>query len=1059
LAWVIVHAEGHLTASATTVLYRTAAACQLHHKVGGSMNRVLALGVLGYCVFGAGVASAQDAIIAGRVTRAAGDPLPGATVSLSPSLQVVTGPAGSYTLTVPLSAARSQTATLTVRSIGYRHVLRDIQLAPGSQRQDFVLQADPHHLDDIVVTGTSDAMSTRKLPFSVGVVREEDLQQVPGVTALGALQGRVAGISMTSLSGVPGEAPAIRIRGHTSIYQSRAGPLLIIDGVITRGTLSDIAADDIERVEVLKGAAATSYYGSDAANGVIQIFTRRGTGLADGKLRVTARVEGGTSFITKRWPTNKAHWFQLDSAGQFVRGADGSRIPEDDLIADNSYPVYYDHQAQVLQPRGFLTQYLSLGQRKGNTSFAASFQNTRESGPMVLTDGFGRQNFRINLDQGLSPNLDLSLNAFFGRSRSDGQTFAGFNALRGLIYIEPHIDITQPNPDGTPYIAELPDNQGRSYNPLYDLNTIKSTTDRQRATGGGRLRWRPDHWLALEGNYNYDAEDSHYREVVPFGYLDPVLGPTPGRLTRTAGTVRRQNGGATATGTWRRGRLSNTTRLAAVSESQKNTDDEERAGAFIIPGVQHFSATDPTKLTTNSSELSIKSLDLFAVTTFDYRDRYIFDALVRRDGSSLFGSANRWSTYYRVSGAWRVTEDFPLRGVDDIRLRASYGTAGLRPGFDYQYEVLSSEGGVITKNTLGNRQLRPASSAELELGANLAFGGNRYSLEYSFSRKQTRDQIVQQDLPAVAGFSKQWVNAGTLLSNTHELTLGAQLVQRRDFSVSMNLAADRTRAEVTEWPLPSDGQIKVGRDISTWVFSRLVRRVADLYDDPAKARLSGAGQAWSPDSVLVNEEGYVVRRSAWRTLAERPIEYRECSNPPACTFSTRNVELGRAEPDFRLNLSTVVTWKHWAVTSLASWWQGGKVVNETRRIQTFSYRDPIVDQRGKAPEARKPVRYYEAFVSVIGDWLESGTFVKLRELSLSYTFDRPQLRSIGLGALNQVRAGLAGRNLITFSGFTGWDPEVGGNIFDANADPFIQRGENFQYPKFRTLTATLEIAF
>lgn len=1023
------------------------------------MSYFVAVGVCGLCLSLTRAASAQDAVISGRVTGVAGIALPGVTVSLNPALSAVTGPSGAYILTVPAASARGQVGTLVARAIGYRSVTREIPLTSGSQRQDFVLQADPLHLDDIVVTGTSDAMSTRKLPFSVGVVREEDLQQVPGVTALDALQGRVAGVSMTPLSGVPGEAPAIRIRGHTSIYQSRAGPLLIIDGVITRGTLSDIAADDIERVEVLKGAAATSYYGSDAANGVIQIFTRRGTGLADGKLRVTTRVEGGTSFITKRWPSNEAHWFQLDAAGQFVRAADGSRIPEDDRIADNSYPVYFDHQAQVLKPRGFLTAYVSLGQRKGNTSFTASFQHTRESGPIVLTDGFGRQNYRINLDQELSPRLDLSLNAFFGRSRSDGQTFAGVNMVWDLIYIEPHIDITQPNPDGSPYVAKLPDNQGRSYNPLYDLNLIKSTTDRQRATGGGRLRWRPDSWLTLEGQYNYDAEESHHRTVIPFGYLDPFLGPLPGSLDRNSATVRRQNLGATATGTWRWGRFSNTTRLAAVSESQHNTNDNEHAGGFIIPGVQHFSAADPTKLSTNSSESSIKSLDLFAVTTFDYRDRYILDALVRRDGSSLFGSANRWSTYFRVSGAWRLTEDFPLRGVDDLRLRASYGTAGLRPGFDYQYEVLSSEGGVITKSTLGNRRLRPAHSTELEVGANLAFGGNRYSLEYSFSRKHTRDQIVQQNLPAVSGFSKQWVNAGALLSKTHELTFGAQLVQRRDFSLSLTLAADRTRAVVTEWPLPTDFSIKVGRDISTWVGSRFVRRVADLYDDPAKATLSGAGQAWSPDSVLVNEEGYVVRRSTWRTLAERPIAYAICSNPPVCTSSTLNVELGRAEPDFRANLATVVTWKRWAVTSLFAWWQGGKIYNETRRMQVFSLRDPIVDQRGKPPEARKPVTYYQAFLGPTEPWLESGSFVKLRELSLSYTFDRPQLRGLGLEALNQVRVGFAGRNLFTFTRFSGWDPEVGGTVFDGNADPFIRRSADLQYPQFRTLTATLEIAF
>ena len=296
--------------------------------------------------------------------------------------------------------------------------------------------ADPLRLDDLVVTGTSDTMMTRKLPFSIGVVREEDLQQVPGVTALAALEGRLPGVTVMQATGDPGDAPAIRIRGHTSIYGSLAGPLLIVDGLITRGTLADFAANDIERIEVLKGAAATSYYGSDAANGVVQIFTRRGGSLADEKLRVTSRIEAGGSFVTKRWPISGAHWFQLDSRGQFLRTANGSRIPKNDLIADNPYPVSYDHQGQLLRSGAFLTQYVSLRQRKDHTSFAAS-DDYLGMGGVAATSGAGTDFAWLGTDNpGWPDGRGIYHNSNIGRIRhfDPGCYESVCSALTGPLY-------------------------------------------------------------------------------------------------------------------------------------------------------------------------------------------------------------------------------------------------------------------------------------------------------------------------------------------------------------------------------------------------------------------------------------------------------------------------------------------------------------------------------------------------------------------------------------------------------------------------------------------------
>ena len=1037
----------------------------------GHLKRVLRPGAVWGLVSLSGTTMAwgQDATITGAVTSAAG-PLLGASVSVGGRFTAVTGPSGRYTLTIPASFLSTKTGNLTARMIGHRPVTREIRLVPGSQQQDFMLETDPLHLEELVVTGVSDSMSTLKLPFSVGVVSGEELQQVPGVTALEALAGRVAGVSVMQSTGIPGAAPAIRIRGYTSIYTTPQPPLLILDGTITRMTLSDISSEDIERVEVLKGAAATSYYGSDAANGVIQVFTRRGTSLADGKLLATARFEAGTGFITGRPPTSLHHFYQLDSAGQFLRAPDGTRIAEDDLIQDNPYPVYYDQVSQVFRNAGFYTASLSVSQRKGNTSFAASFQQTSNEGVIELTGGFQRQNYRINLDQGLGQRVDLSLNFFYGRSRSDGQENAGAKVSWDLLYLEPHMDITQPNADGTPYNNQLVDasNIG-TYNPLYDLANIRSTNDRDRFTGGGRLRWRTTNWLTLEGQYHFDSEGSRRFDTAKHGYINPNGDLLDGWLTRSSLMGQNYNVGLTATGTWSWRTVRNTTRMAFIYEDQSRVEQAADGGRTFVGGVTSFAAEDPSTTTAASAEYAIKTQDYFAVTTFDIRDRYILDALVRRDGSSLFGEASRYAPYFRVSGAWRVTEDFRIPGLDELRVRASYGTAGLRPGFDYQYELLAKQGNTFVKQSLGNTLLKPAHSGEFEVGTNLTFGHSRYSLEYNYSHKETQDQMVQRNLPAVSGFETQWVNAGTLVTKTHELALGIQAVQRRDLGLTLNLTGDRMRSVITEWPLPDQrtfwGWNRAGQDLGRVNGWRFAHTVDELYDDPAKKAESGPGQYWSPDSVMVNEMGHVVRRSGWRTVAEKPIIYTTCANPPECTQSTNSVLLGRTDPDFTVSLTGTVTWKRLALTALVYWWQGGNIYNGDRWNAFRGQRDVMLDQSSKPLEERKPATYFGEYGTADEPILEPATFVKIRELNVNYTFVRRQLQAVGLGMLNELRLGIAGRNLFTFTRFSGWDPEVGGGqtwdggLRTSTEDPYRVRMQSSTYPLARTVTAIVEIAF
>src|SRR5438128_1853966 len=273
---------------------------------------------------------AQGAVVTGKVSGRQGEALGGALVVIDElNLAVATTTTGTYTLTVPPERSKGQTVTLRARYIGYSPATRQITLTPGTQTQNLELKFDPMTLDAVVVTGVAQATEAKKLTFAVGHVDASQLQQAPAVSALGSLEGKVAGVRLLTGSGSPGGEPNIRLRSATALTSPAAcnsppcgstdapGPLIIVDGTITHHGLADINSQDIDRVEIVKGAAASSLYGSNAANGVIQIFTKRGDRTPEGRTVVTVRNEYGQSVRPKAIQWAMANPYRIDTIGSY----------------------------------------------------------------------------------------------------------------------------------------------------------------------------------------------------------------------------------------------------------------------------------------------------------------------------------------------------------------------------------------------------------------------------------------------------------------------------------------------------------------------------------------------------------------------------------------------------------------------------------------------------------------------------------------------------------------------------------------------------------------------
>lgn len=1013
----------------------------------------------------AGTASAQSAVFSGTVTSA-GTPLGGASVAI-PELGVgaITSLDGKYSFTVDLAkgGGAGRNVTLIARFIGYKPKRMPTKLAAGRNVKDFVLDKDILSLDQVVVTGVSDATSQRKTAFTVSVVDATAIKETPFTSAAASLSGKVAGASVLTTSAQPGEEPSIRLRAATSLT-GRQDPLVIVDGTITRLGLADINAQDIERMEVIKGAAASSLYGSDAANGVVQIFTKRGANLADGQTVVQVRNDYGNSVLPHTVASNMSHNYELNADGSFKLDANGNRTPELDKVSDNKYPVVYDQLGEVFKPGVAMNNYISVGQRRGNLNYNASFENTKETGVLNLLNGFSRQNMRINLDQSMSDKLDYQVGAFYGRSHGD-QAEGAADIFFGLRFLEPNVNLVAPNKDGSPFNAAIKQAplSGNVSNPLYRLNNAAVTNDRDRFSGNLKVRFKPVSWITAEGNVNYDQSAANYKSFRPTGFLNSSGVADKGGLYQSATSNRTANMGATITSVrkykeW----FTNTTKLAWVFEDQTSNVVSVQATALTVPRVQEFSAAskDPSNpVLPGSHSETIRNQNLFAVTTFDIKDRYIIDGLIRQDQSSLFGSEERSALYNRYSAAYRVSEDVTIPGVDEFKLRVSHGTAGLRPQFNAQYEVFSVAGGSPEKVTLGNPLLKPAFSTENEYGFNINFLTN-YTLEYSYSDKSTSDQIMSVPLSAAAGYRNQWRNAGTLAGQTHELALGAVLASSKEFFWRLNVTGDRTRQKITELKVapflvgPSGDEntrifrIAEGQKFGVIYGSRWIRTPEQLAATIKSGKLTGTAADYK-----VNEDGFYTRAAQWHTVNEVPLKAYDEKGESL-------TEIGDVNPDFNMGIANTVQWKGVTVAAQFNWVKGGEIYNYTRQWPFNEFRDPVIDQRGKPEAEKKPTTYYSAFYNNFDAndyFVENGTYLRLRELAVNVQVPKAWMAKVyGLSQFSSARIGVVGQNLWTKTNYTGYDPDVSG---PGGGNPFGYRVDYFTYPAYRTVKFMLDLNY
>ncbi|MDW8284812.1 MAG: SusC/RagA family TonB-linked outer membrane protein [Bacteroidota bacterium] len=1033
---------------------------------------------------------AQNLVIRGSVRDVNNEPLPGANVFIEAlTLGATADVNGNYRLEVPARFLDGRTVQLTVSFVGYVRQSRPVQLRPGEQTFNFVLREDPLRLDEVVVTGVVEATPQRKLAFTVNRLSGEQLDLVPAATPGGALAGKIAGVQVIVGSGQPGSGASILLRGPTSIYESNS-PLIVVDGVVLGAGSVDIDPQDIESIEVVKGAAAASIYGSRAQAGVIQIRTRRGRDIPVGQTRVAFRNEMGSNFMLK-WPQKSmSHEFLTDAQGNWL-SEQGAVVTLEDMIRGRARPALrgydgrignqftsfqdqpylfptYDHFRQFYNPGQFVMNQLAITHNSPSTNVYASFANTWESGILWKMKGYNRHNFRLNVDHRLGTGLEFSSSAYYMYSDQDDPFHAAANPFFQLWFFRPYVDLTARDEKGK--LIAVPDRNANMDNPLYIIENVQDRNSRQRFLGNARLKYAPTTWFNVEANLSYDRSDRGSSGFYPRGYESITsAGLNIGRITESNAYTTAMNGDLTASFFRDFGPLATRTKLRYSFEIEEDKSVSARGDRLIVEGVKSLAAAGGDKFV-GSSRTLVRSEGYYLITGLEYRERYLADFLIRRDGSSLFGPRERWHTYYRFSAAWRASDEpwWPLKGlITDFKPRYSYGTAGGRPRFSAQYETYSiGASGTLTKGTLGNPYLKPELQIEQEIGLDLAFF-NRISVELVRAFSTVKDQLVAVPLPGFYGFGSQWQNAGTLRSNTWELSVNAQLVRTRDLSWTAGVVWDRTRQKITEFNRPPfrDGYFyyRQGEVLGAFYGNRFLRSLDELPSYLQRYR----------DQFQVNDDGYLVwvgAGNSWRDGFAKRLWGTSTSlvgdNGRSYTFNwgipirefdelgqPTYVKLGDVVPDFNFGFNTQLRYKGLTVYMLWQGQYGGKIYNNTRQWAYRDYTHADFDQAGKPDELKKPVGYYAVLYNVnspSSHFVEDGTYVKLRELSVGYTFDRAFLSRFFGNRVNRLSLSLVGRNLLIFTRYSGMDPEVGTTLW---------RVDEFDYPRYRTLTARVEIEF
>lgn len=939
--------------------------------------------------------------VSGTVTDANNAPVPGASIKLKNSnLGTSTDATGRFTLTIP-----DKGGTLEISSVGFKS--QTIQVSSSNSVVAVKLTEDVGRLDEVVVTGLATSVKRRNLANAVATISSKELSgTAPAQTFDAALSGKVPGALISANSGAPGGGVSVKLRGVTSVF-GNTQPLFVVDGVFVDNTatpaglntvtaaarggnasnqdnpssrIADIRPEDIENIEILKGASAAAIYGSKAAAGVVLVTTKRGK---SGKTKVTVSQDLG--FVKARELLGTRQF--TESTAEALGGSSAARRAQikAEFNAAKAAGKIYDYEKELYGETG-LTRNTAVSVIGGTekTSFYFSASQKDEEG-IIKRTGYRNTSLRLNVDHRISDNIKIGVSSSYINSSADrGVTNNDNNSVTFGVAMSTTPGFTELHADA---LGNYPNNGYSASNPLQtrDLMTNNEGVNRflTGVTLDAILQKSDRSTTRFIGRGGFDFYNLKTNVLFPNALQFQAVN----QGTSIQGFAKSLNTNIilSLVNNFTPSESVSLTTSAGITQENGDFDNLLNVATKLVagqPNVDQASALTSTQLRNKFQDNGI-----FFQEEATLIDAITLTAGIRFDRSTNNGDADKYYLYPKAGLSWNLTRmDFWKNDFfDNLKVRAAYGQAGNFPAFGSKFTIMSifnigGNTGLLPNTLRGTSTILPERTSELEAGIDFSILNSKLNFEFTVYEKKITDFLLQRPVAGSSGFSLEFVNAGNLRNRGMELSLNAQPISNKNIRWTSSTSFWLNRSRVTELNISPVELGVFGTSLGTFKIEK---------DKPATQIVGTDGGA---DAIV----------------------------------------LGDAEPEFQMNFFNEVTFmKNFSLRFLLHWKNGGDNINLSELLTDLGSTSPDYDELDKSGTAKGPARLAQFFGGSARGFIQDASYLRLREVGLYYTFSKTPADFI-----KGLRLGISANNFFTSTKYRGYDPEVSnfGTGFSTNVD-------------------------
>lgn len=949
------------------------------------MKKLILIAVLSWFMLIPLLSQAQNTVTSFQVVETNGLPIPGASITINNTKRIIIADQQGK-----VNFQHVANALITISSTGFKSKTLNTDTVSSL----VVLEEDVARLDEVVVTGLSTTVKRRNLANAVTTISSKELSGIaPAQTFDGALEGKIPGAYINANSGAPGGGVSVKLRGVTSVY-GNTQPLYVVDGVFVDNSatsaglnavtsassggsptstqdnpssrIADINPEDIQNIEILKGASASAIYGSKAAAGVIIITTKRGR---QGKTSINVSQDLGLITARKLLGVRQ---FTADRAASLSSDSATSAALRQQFLDAQSAGQIYDYEKEIYGNTGFARNTeLSLTGGNEQTSFYFS-ASQKDEGGIVNNTGYRNTGLRLNVDHHITDKIKIGLSTNYINSSADRGLFGNDNAgVTTGISLSSTPSFAQLHADAN---GDYPVNTFAASNALQTIALIKNNESVNRFIAGlnfdATLQSSNKSTTKFVARGGFDFYNLQTTALFP-GVLQWQAinkGTSIQGFTKNLST----NYIASIVNTFTPSDKLSLTTSAGLTQETGDYNNLLNVATQVIAGQSNVNEAGAL----NATQFRNKYLNtgIFVQEEANIIDAITLTAGVRFDRSSNNGDESKFYTYPKIGVSWNLTNSGIVKQgfFDNVKLRAAYGQANNIPVYGSKFtgmviSNINGNPGVIVSTQQGDANIKPERQKELETGIDFSVLKSRLGFELTYYNKSISDFLMLQSLPSSSGFSSKWVNAGDLRNRGFELGVNAIPVQTKNITWNTSVNFWQNRSKVTRLTIPPIPQGSFGYVLGSFQIEQ--------------------GKS-ATQIVGLNGQGVGV--------------------------------LGDAEPDFQMSTYNEITFfRKLSLRFLIHWKQGGDNINLTSLENDFGGTsadyDKVTNKLG-VPDAVYRIMQIGTDAHM---FVQDASYLRLREVGLYYNFDK--LRT---NIVKRINVGISFNNYITITKYKSYDPEV-----------------------------------